>query len=217
MAKINLLPWRAERRKQREREFYTILGVSAAIAVGVILMASYWMGMRVDNQNSRNTYLQQQIAEVEKKIKEIADLEKVKTQLTQRSKIIEQLYDAQSQTVHLFYELAVTLPPEVGLVTVKKTTDAIKIEGIAQSKSSVSLYMQGIDSSPYLGKTDLDKIETRQGNKKIPEAFSLNVKLKSAEEESGATKSGGAGKGGTSSPTPTVPAKPPVTAPGVKA
>ena len=29
MAKINLLPWRQERRKQRQKEFYTMLAATA--------------------------------------------------------------------------------------------------------------------------------------------------------------------------------------------
>ena len=33
MARINLLPWRAERRKQREREFYMMLAATAVSAV----------------------------------------------------------------------------------------------------------------------------------------------------------------------------------------
>ena len=37
MAHVNLLPWRAERRKQREREFYMQLGAAAVAAVLVVL------------------------------------------------------------------------------------------------------------------------------------------------------------------------------------
>ena len=33
MAKINLLPWRTERRKLREREFFMMLGAAAVVAV----------------------------------------------------------------------------------------------------------------------------------------------------------------------------------------
>ena len=40
MARINLLPWRAERRKAREREFYSMLGFAAL--AGVVLSALIW-------------------------------------------------------------------------------------------------------------------------------------------------------------------------------
>ena len=61
MAKINLLPWRTERRKLREREFYMMLG--AALVAGVLAMLAwiYWMDARLDNQDSRNALLTQEI------------------------------------------------------------------------------------------------------------------------------------------------------------
>ena len=45
MAKINLLPWRAERRKAREREFQTMLG--GALLMGALAVAglSFWGGL----------------------------------------------------------------------------------------------------------------------------------------------------------------------------
>ena len=61
MAHINLLPWRAERRKIRQREFFMQLGASALAAIGVLFLWWFWMDMRIDNQNDRNAYLQDQI------------------------------------------------------------------------------------------------------------------------------------------------------------
>ena len=40
MARINLLPWRAERRKQRQTEFFAMLGAAALIA---LLLAFGWV------------------------------------------------------------------------------------------------------------------------------------------------------------------------------
>ena len=45
MARINLLPWRAERRKQRQKEFATMLGLSALGAVLLsFLIVSFYSG-----------------------------------------------------------------------------------------------------------------------------------------------------------------------------
>ena len=57
MAKINLLPWRAERRKLRQREFYMMLGAAAVAAVLGVLVWWLWMGARIENQDARNTYM----------------------------------------------------------------------------------------------------------------------------------------------------------------
>ncbi len=40
MARINLLPWRVERRKQREREFYVMLGFSTLVGILVSALVS---------------------------------------------------------------------------------------------------------------------------------------------------------------------------------
>ena len=61
MARINLLPWRTERRKQREREFYMLLLASAVGGVMALLLLVGWMGARIDNQMERNTYLSTEI------------------------------------------------------------------------------------------------------------------------------------------------------------
>ena len=75
MAQINLLPWRAERRKLREREFYMMLAATAVAAFVVLFAAIFWMG-QIDDQNDRNTYLQGQIKLLDKQIEEIKELDK---------------------------------------------------------------------------------------------------------------------------------------------
>ena len=91
MAKINLLPWRAERRKLREREFYMMLGAAAIAAVLVAGLWWYWMGARLDNQDSRNAYMKDQIHQLDGKLREIKRLEETESKLLARKQIIEQL------------------------------------------------------------------------------------------------------------------------------
>ena len=51
MARINLLPWRAERRKQRQQEFMGLLGLSALAAVeNVIVTVSAPAGIEVNTR-----------------------------------------------------------------------------------------------------------------------------------------------------------------------
>ena len=53
MARINLLPWREERRKLRQNEFYAILG-GAFIASVLTVAAILWSyGSRIDAQMAR--------------------------------------------------------------------------------------------------------------------------------------------------------------------
>ena len=187
MARINLLPWRAERRKQREREFYMMLAMSGAAAVFVFLCASYWMGMRIDNQNERNRYFSDQIKLLEKDIESIKELERTRAQLLARKEIIEDLQANRAQMVHLFDQMSKTIPDGTRLTSIKQSGDTLTFAGVAESSTRVATYMKALENSPYLGKADLAKIENKEGAKdvdsRLPFEFSLAVNTKKSQSE----------------------------------
>jgi type IV pilus assembly protein PilN len=189
MARINLLPWRAERRKQREREFYMQLGVAFAAALVVLIGWSYWMGARIDNQTERNTYLQGEIKQLDDRIAKIKDLEKVRAGLLQRKQIIEQLQANRSQMVHLFDELVKTIPASARLGSMKQSGDSMSLDGVAQSNSSVAEYMRNIEASPWMGHADLRKTENTHDDSRMPYAFGLDVKLNTPSADAPASSS----------------------------
>ena len=183
MAHINLLPWRIERRKQREREFFVQLG---AAFVAALLCVGVWatvMNMRIDNQTNRNNYLQGEIKQLDERIAKIKDLEKVRERLLARKQIIEQLQANRSQMVHLFDELVKTIPDGVRLNSMKQAGDTLTLTGVAQSNASVAEYMKRLDASQWLKRTDLQQTEAKGGDRREPFAFGLTVKLTSPEEK----------------------------------
>jgi type IV pilus assembly protein PilN len=177
MAHINLLPWRTERRKQREREFFMQLGAAAVAAVLVVLVWYGWMDGRISSQNDRNTYLQGEIKQLDERITKIKDLEKVRESLLARKQIIEQLQANRSQMVHLFDELVKTIPASARLNGLKQTGDSMTLDGVAQSNASVAEYMRNIESSQWMGHADLRKTENTHGDSRLPYAFGLDVAL----------------------------------------
>lgn len=185
MANINLLPWRAERRKQREREFYMMLAGTAIAALAVLFAAIFWMSHLIGDQNDRNAYLQREIKALDKKIEEIQDLDRKRSALLTRKEIIEQLQSNRSQMVHLFDEMVKTIPDGTRLSTMKQAGDMLTLEGVAESNSRVATYMRNIDASPWMGRSDLRKIENKSGTKdvdqKMPFVFSLDVRLRKPE------------------------------------
>jgi type IV pilus assembly protein PilN len=185
MANINLLPWRAERRKQREREFYMMLAGTAIAALAVLFAAIFWMSHLIGDQNERNAYLQREIKALDKKIEEIKDLDRKRSALLTRKEIIEQLQSNRSQMVHLFDEMVKTIPDGTRLSTMKQAGEMLTLEGVAESNSRVATYMRNIDASPWMGRSDLRKIENKSGTKdveqKMPFVFSLDVRLRKPE------------------------------------
>ena len=104
MPSINLLPWRQELRKERQRQFFTLSGLSMALMVLIIIVVHINIGRMISTQTSRNTFLEKQIKEVEEQLKEIADLETARERLLARMDIIQQLQRDRAEIVHLFDE-----------------------------------------------------------------------------------------------------------------
>ncbi len=185
MARINLLPWRAERRKQRQREFGVMLGMAAL--AGVLLSAFIWLyySAQIDGQNERNAYLQGEITKVETSIGEIDKLDKQKARLLARKKVIEELQANRSQMVHLFDSLVRTIPDGVSLTSLKQEGDLLTLEGRAQSNARVSTYMRNLESAGWMKDPDLSIIEAKHddkapassGDKALPYQFTLQVRL----------------------------------------
>ncbi|PTA85900.1 fimbrial protein, partial [Kosakonia sp. H7A] len=91
MARINLLPWRAERRKQREREFFGMLGFAAVAGVLLSLLIWFYFDRQVSGQEERNKFLTAEIEKVKAQNREIEELDKKKERLLARKRVIEEL------------------------------------------------------------------------------------------------------------------------------
>lgn len=186
MARINLLPWRAERRKQRQKEFMTMLGLGAVTAVLISFLIVLYYDSQIDGQNNRNQYLTAQITEVNKQIAEIAELDKKKERLLKRKEVIEDLQSRRSLMVHLFDELARTVADGMQITSIQQNGSELNIRGRAQSNARVSTYMRNLDASGWMTKPDLTVIEAKGGDSGLPYEFALKVTLKNPNEAEGA-------------------------------
>jgi type IV pilus assembly protein PilN len=188
MARINLLPWRDDRRQIRKREFWTQMGVAAFLSAMAVFAGIKFMDIQNEAQIARNDYLKAQIAELDKKIVLIKDLEKRKAKLLKKKEIIENLQGDRSLMVSIFDQMARTIPDGVALATIKQTADSIQLDGKAQSEARVAQYMRSLNDSPYLKDADLTIVaatEVAQLNQAKPDVktggyrktFSLKIAI----------------------------------------
>ena len=192
MAKINLLPWRAERRKQRQQEFLTMLGVASAAAVLISLLIVLYYNGQIDGQNNRNKYLTDQIALLNTQIAEIKLLDEKKAGLLRRKQVIEDLQARRSQMVHLFDELARTIADGTQIMSLAQNGNQLSLTGRAQSNARVSTYMRNLSASGWMANPDLSVIELRGANAGLPNEFQLKVELKDPNAAAEAAAQGAA-------------------------
>jgi len=175
MPHINLLPWREELRRERQRQFINVAAGAAVVMLGIIVLVHLRFNAMIEDQNERNQFLQNQIVRVDKEIKEIESLEKEKTALLARMKIIQELQGSRPVIVHLFDELAKAAPDKVYFVKASRKGSLVSIEGVAESNEYVSQLMRNLNDSEWLTNPKLEVIQS--GNKQYGNAswFKLTV------------------------------------------
>lgn len=191
MARINLLPWREELRKQKKQEFLQMIGLSVLvtfITLGVV--HSYIEGLKA-YQEQRNRLLQNEIVLLDKKIVEVRSIEEKKSKLLAKIELIQKLQESRPEIVHLFDEIPKDTPDGVFLAKFTQKGSDLIFEGKSQSNARVSAFMRAIDASLWL---DTPKLNVIQKMEKTDSGqlsdFTLHAKLgrKNAEK----AESGGA-------------------------
>lgn len=158
--RINLLPWREERRKRQNIEFGVMAGIATVLAALIALGVSVVFQGKVDYQNARNHYLESEIVVLDTKLKKIKELEKKKRDLEARMDIIDKLQSNRSEIVHLFEEILTSLPDGVWLKSIKQTPDRVNVSGFAESNARVSAFMRNLDDSMWIKLPNLGSINS---------------------------------------------------------
>jgi len=189
MAKINLLPWREAYRKEKKDQF---LGILAAVLLFSGLLAYLWMSSvesAIENQNARNRLLETHIAELQKQVDEIKELQKVREDLLARIKVIQDLEGTRPVIVRFFDEFVRAVPDGVYLSLLTRTGDSFSIEGIAESTNRVSSFMRNLDQSDWFTEPNVVSVVAQPSQGEEAKSFKLTVRA-SAPAESTDTAEG---------------------------
>ena len=183
MIRINLLPHREEKRKQRRQAFFAMLVLSAIVGGIILMLVGGYVANSIFSQNARNTVIKNANAKLDEDIKEIASLKQEIDALKARQQAVEDLQSDRNQPVHLLNELVKQVPEGVYLRSFKQEAQRVVLNGYAQSNERVSELLRNLsNSSAWLERPDLIEIRSTglgQGKdaKKVFE-FTINVGIK---------------------------------------
>ncbi|MBY0243020.1 MAG: PilN domain-containing protein [Burkholderiaceae bacterium] len=183
MIRINLLPHREEKRKQKKTAFYALMVFGVLIGAAIVLVVGGYNARAIAIQDQRNKAIQDAIAVLDKKIAEIATLKQEIEALKARQQAVEDLQGDRNQPVYLLDELVKHTPSGVYLKSFKQDGQRVIVQGYAQSQERVSELLRNVSSvSPWLEKPDLVEVKATglgQGKtaKKVVE-FNMIVGIK---------------------------------------
>lgn len=208
MIRINLLPVRQVQKREQGRQFLVVM-------VGVLIITAlgngYWFvwmdgkrevaQRRLDDTNAR-------IAQLEKVIGEVTNLQKRKKEVEEKLAVLQKLTKQRAGPVKLLDALATSIPKKVWIASFDEKGGAATMTGSADSFDDVSEFMRGLNNIVWSPKgmgrvverkrDSSFRVELLSGEAEIQEYpaaelgfFFQNIELRSTSTDGAAGRSGG--------------------------
>jgi type IV pilus assembly protein PilN len=195
MARINLLPWREEARKERQRQFLFSLVGTLVLGAILVLIVGLFFDQKITMQEARNQQIQTEINRLQERILRIEELEKTRNRLLSRKQVIEQLQASRSMTVELLDTLAKSVPVGVTLTSVRQQGPSVTLLGTSQSNARVSAYLHSLEEMSLFMNPELQYVRTAEKPVSRTESYeyAIQVQLRpqaEAEQEAEGSSAG---------------------------
>ena len=195
MAYINLLPWREEAQKEKQKQFFTVLAAVCLVTFSLVFIVTQYYQSRIDSQNQNNQDLKNEIQVLDIKIAEIRTLNEKKDALKKRTDVIEQLQRSRNVGTQVLDEIAKVVPNGIYIVSLEKQENSIQITGKSESNNHLANMIREIERSDLFTDAILESITSNDENSKLLSDFKMRIRIRglvnNLEEALNASAEGG--------------------------
>lgn len=196
MAYINLLPWREEALKAKQKEFFIVLVAAGIFAFALVFSVNLYFQARVDGQLARNAFLKNEIQLLDIQIAEIRTLNEKKAELQKRIDVVEQLQRSRNVGTQVLDEIATIIPSGIYITQIDKKGNTIQITGKSESNNHLANMIRAIELSDLFTDATPESITSDDGSSKLLSSFKMRVKIKGLVNDSNTELSNTANGGG---------------------
>lgn len=149
MTTINLLPWRAELRQKRKKQFIAMCSGMALLGVLIVGGGWFFFNQELENQLQANQFILTKNQALDQKLKSLDGLQEQRNQVIERMRLIQGLQSQRPIVVRLIDELARVMPAHLFLTKFSRTGDVFTFEGKADSPNTVAEFLRNLEASPW--------------------------------------------------------------------
>lgn len=176
MIRINLLPYRSERRKsqiiQHLAWLFSSLGLVAAL---LVVVNTYQNGQLTDLQTEFGQ-LQAQNMVLKKKIGKITNLNVLRVDVERKLALVDKLQQGRFDSLETLFALSEAVPENVWLTSISDSSGQLAIKGLGESNKAVANFMRALDESPLFDGVSLQVIVRKTVGGVPVREFSMQLK-----------------------------------------
>ena len=162
MIRINLLPFRAARKKENIRRQLTIFALSVVFAL--VVMAYYFMKLSttLSDRKKQEQQIKVELAGYKKTIERINNLEKKIAEIRKKLDVIKDLEKKKTGPVLLLDQIATAVPKEkLWLTSLVEKKGKLTVNGTAMDNETVAVFMTNLENSELITAVDLKSTRLR--------------------------------------------------------
>ncbi|MDJ0815912.1 MAG: PilN domain-containing protein [Desulfobacterales bacterium] len=179
MIRINLLPFRAARKKENIRRQVSIFLLSLAFMLIVLFYYNWSLGSKIDGLNAQINETKTELKKYNKINKEIATIKKKLSNLKKKMAVMDTLEANRFEPTRLLDVMTqVIVPRRMWFTSLQSKGKSVKINGIALDNKTVADFMVRLENSGLFREVDLKTLKQRKVRKSNLKSFQINCKKK---------------------------------------
>ncbi len=176
MIKINLLPFRAARKKENIRRQISVAVLLVFATAMIILWSHFTIMARVEEKNKDAAEMKTRIEELQVSVKEVNKFKKKKEELEKKLEVINSLEKSRKGPLNLLVKLSDCIPDKAWLTKFTQKGLGITMEGVALDNETISLFLQSMEKKQYFTNVELESTSQVVQKGKVYQKFKLKCK-----------------------------------------
>ena len=168
MIRINLLPFRAARRKENIRSQVSVFVLLLIFFILALFYYTLSMNGEIVKKRSEIKSVKNQIVLYKKKVHKVSGIKKKLKIMQQKFDIIKSLQAKRREPVELLDKMTgIIVPKRMWLTSLKTDNKSVKITGIAFDNKTVADFMTRLEVSSLFSNVDLKNIRMKKIDKTV--------------------------------------------------
>ena len=175
MIRINLLPFRAARKKENIRRQVSIFLLSLILVLSVLFVGNYILGMMVNGVKKDIEKANAELKKYNEINEEIARIKKTLENLQKKMDVIKRLELNRHAPVRLLDTLTkMVVPKRMWFTRLEEKDTAVKIDGIALDNKTVADFMVRLQGSGLFKDVNLKTLKQKEFEGNNLKSFQIN-------------------------------------------
>lgn len=183
MIRINLLPYRASRKKETANQQLMIMGAVLLIVLAIVGVVYYVTLDKISTAKQEIARSEEELANLKKKIGEIDKLKKLQADVQRKLDILNQLRKEKTGPANRLARISDIVPERMWLTRYQESGLKVSISGLAYNEELIAEFMRNVQASQEFGNVELLVSEQQEISGVKLKKFDLTWVIKSNKPE----------------------------------